>query len=194
MTVRVVTPALPILSVEEVKQQVRIETDETEEEAYLSSLVAAAQAWIDGPDGWLERSVGVQELEWSLSAWPNGDCFRLPFGPEIEIVSVTYTDPDGDEQVWPFPTPLYFEDMPSVRGRDGDIRIRYWAGYGRRNPDAGPEGQPDWLMDIPASIKHAMLLLIGQWYQSRAAVRIGEAVNALPFGVEALLQPFRVYD
>lgn len=192
MPVRVVTAPLPILTVDEAKEHLRIEPSEQEEDGYLASLIASAQAWIDGPHGWLERCVGVQELEWSPTAWPYGSNYRPPYGPAIEVSSISYVDPHGEVASWPVTNPMYFADMPAVRGRRGDIKIRYWAGFGHRNTEAG-EGEPEWVNDVPTSIKHALLLLVGHWWQSRAAVRVGDAVNELPFGVEALLQPFRVY-
>lgn len=42
-------------------------------------------------------------------------------------------------------------------------------------------------------VKAAMLLLIGHWYANREAVNIGNITSAVPFAVEALLQPYRIY-
>lgn len=42
-------------------------------------------------------------------------------------------------------------------------------------------------------VKAAMLLLIGHWYSNREAVNIGNITTAVPFAVEALLQPYRIY-
>ncbi|CAM7424726.1 head-tail connector protein [Citrobacter cronae] len=42
-------------------------------------------------------------------------------------------------------------------------------------------------------VKAAMLLLIGHWYANRESVVVGQAVAEVPFAVEALLQPYRIY-
>lgn len=42
-------------------------------------------------------------------------------------------------------------------------------------------------------VKAAMLLLIGHWYANREAVNIGNITTAVPFALEALLQPYRIY-
>ncbi|MBJ9352434.1 phage gp6-like head-tail connector protein [Citrobacter koseri] len=42
-------------------------------------------------------------------------------------------------------------------------------------------------------VKAAMLLLIGHWYANREAVNIGNITTEVPFAVEALLQPYRIY-
>lgn len=42
-------------------------------------------------------------------------------------------------------------------------------------------------------VKAAMLLLIGYWYENREAVVVGDTAVTVPFAVEALLQPYRIY-
>lgn len=42
-------------------------------------------------------------------------------------------------------------------------------------------------------VKAAMLLLIGHWYTNRESVVVGQTVAEVPFAVEALLQPYRIY-
>ena len=61
MHVVVVTPPAPVLSLDEMRAQLR-ELPE-EEDLYAQGLAAAALAWIGGPGGWLGRSIGSQTLE-----------------------------------------------------------------------------------------------------------------------------------
>ncbi|MCW2485942.1 phage gp6-like head-tail connector protein [Candidatus Symbiopectobacterium sp. NZEC127] len=46
---------------------------------------------------------------------------------------------------------------------------------------------------LTEDVQVAMLLLIGHWYENREAVVIGLSVQPLPFAVESLLQPYRIY-
>ena len=39
--------------------------------------------------------------------------------------------------------------------------------------------------------RQAVLLLTGQWYRNRMAVNVGNIVNHMPFGVTALIDPYR---
>lgn len=175
----------PVVSLEEAKKHLVVE--HSDDNVLIEAYIQAATAWLDGPAGWLGRALGVQVLEWQLCDWP-GEGFRLPFPPEIEVLSVTYIDPDGVEQEWPFPTPLYFNDLPALRGRDGDLKIRYRAGYGTSS------GNPAvWTNAVPAPIKVAILMLVHQWFNNRSPVVVGATVETLPFAVEALLSPYRVY-
>ncbi|MGI4578934.1 head-tail connector protein, partial [Klebsiella pneumoniae] len=42
-------------------------------------------------------------------------------------------------------------------------------------------------------VKAAMLLLIGHWYENRETVSVGQAATDIPFTVESLLQPYKIY-
>jgi uncharacterized phiE125 gp8 family phage protein len=186
MTVIVIEPPSPVVSVAEAKQNLRV--DHAEDDSLIEGLIAAATGWLDGPDGWLGRALGGQVLEWQIDAWPCRG-YTLPYPPEVEVISVTYIDPNGDEQAWPFPTPLYFDDLPAVRGRPGDIKIRYRAGYGAFNT----EDPPVWVNSLPAPLRVAILMLVAQWYETREAITVGVTAEEVPLGVKALVQPYRVY-
>jgi hypothetical protein len=49
---------------------------------------------------------------------------------------------------------------------------------------------PDTL--FPASIKHAALLLIGQYYDNRMAITVGVQNHAINFGFQYLLDPYKI--
>lgn len=49
---------------------------------------------------------------------------------------------------------------------------------------------PDTL--FPASIKHAALLLIGQYYDNRMAITVGVQNNPINFGFQYLLDPYKI--
>ena len=146
MRVVVVTPPEPIVSWEEARAHLRLDSDE--EEAYVTALVAAAQQWIDGPAGWLGRAIGVQTLKIDASERRAG-C-PLPFPPFIDVV-------EGDVAA------------------EGSVTYR--AGY----------------ETIPAPIKQAVLLLVGQWYSYRGNVAEEGRPAEMPMAVEALLSPYRVW-
>lgn len=180
MRVSVITPPEPIVSLVEAKRHLRVEHDSDND--YITSLIAVATAWLDAPDGWLGRALGEQTLEIRFARWPRPLC--LPYPPEIEIVSVAYVDPAGVEQSWPVSEPMFYDNLPAVRGRDGDIRIRWKAGHAPK----------DGKSTVPAPIKHAILLMVGHLFAHRDAVTATTAKpEQLPLGVEALLGPYRVW-
>lgn len=184
MPVTVIAPPAPVVSDEEIDRHLR--GVPAEDVDYVRGLVAAAQGWIDGPAGWLGRAVGVQVLEYRAAA-SCSPVVRLPYPPIIEVISA---DIDGEM----VPVDHYEPGEPSFSFGSSltvgePIRIRYRAGYGKLN-NASP---PVWVNDVPAPIKVAIMMLVGQWYRAPEAVNIGNIVNEMPFAVEALLQPYRVY-
>jgi len=60
--------------------------------------------------------------------------------------------------------------------------------YDESVPDSDPDGQA-----IVDDIKLAMLLLVGHWYENREPVNIGNISTTLPYGFEALLEPYRIF-
>lgn len=161
------------------------------DDAQVVSLIASAQASIDGPTGWLNRALGVQTIEMSVDCWP---C-RVPYKPVIDVVSVEVGG-------------VVLEGVTVTRdGRlkapgimpTGQIVIQYRAGYDKA--DNGP---------VPANAKAAVSLMVqdllaggsehgglrsfnvdgafSEAYNSPDQVQRGR--NAT---VEALLAPLRVF-
>lgn len=186
MSIVVVTPSEQVIAFEDVERHL-VEVP-TEDKVYVEGLTVAATAWIDGPAGWLGRALGPQLLEWQLDHWPCGN-WRWPIVPFLELDSVSYVDVNGDVQTLPGTDPLDVDPLPAIRGKSGDVRIRYWAGYGKRDPNDASK----WTASVPAPIKVAVMMLVAQWYNTRENVITSETVAQVPFAVDALLQPFRVY-
>lgn len=185
MEVSVVEPPQPFVSWAEIKIHAKIEEDS--EQAYVEGLIEAATAWLDGPAGWLGRSLGVQVLEVTACQWP--DLRRLPFPAVLEIISASYFDVDGQLQEADISSIANGDDLPIVRGRAGDVRIRYRSGYGSKTS----EDPVVWTNSVPAPIRVAVMMLVSQWYENREGIAVGASVEKLPFAVDALVQPFRVY-
>lgn len=176
----------PIVSWDEMKTHGKIE--EESEKTYVETLIEAATGWIDGPTGWLGRTIGVQVLELRLDGWPCSFS-DLPYGPIIELVSVVYVDANSTERSIDLVGLSDDFELPSVRGRLGDVRIRYRAGYGALD-HATP---PKWVNTPPAAIKVAVMMIVSEWYESRSPVSVGSSFDELPIGPRTLLQPYRIY-
>ncbi len=100
------------------------------------AAIAAAQATIDGPGGWLNRAIGKQELELWL---PRFQCSAIRLiKPVIDIVSISYLGPDeasqsvDDTAYYLVGDDLHFRtgfSEPDLADRPDAVRIRYRAGY-----------------------------------------------------------------
>lgn len=190
MALKLVTAAsAPLVSLAEAKKHVRAE-DFQDDDAYLEALIATASAHIDAPSGWLGRAVGESTWELRLDCFP---CERIniPLPPLLSVGAVEYVDVDGVEQTYSafrafgiesanfpgFILPAYDEDWPDTRDDEPEaVRITFTAGYSA----------------TPKPIKHAVLLMVGDWYKNRedtTEVKLTE----MPRAVDALLRPFQVW-
>ncbi|MGY5812009.1 hypothetical protein ACXHXG_30455 [Rhizobium sp. LEGMi198b] len=162
MPVQVITPPAPIVTPAD------IPGSHAADDPAIAAMIAAVTEDIDGPGGWLGRSLGKQTLELSLSS-ERPDCsprsfppsmVKLPYLPVItDAVSVKYLDRDDtvqtvdpsdykvfDDAVWFNPEFVF----PAVAAAPDAIRIRYDAGYdgdGRNGP-------------VPARAKQTIILCV----------------------------------
>lgn len=186
MSLRLVTPAATtIVSVAEAKAHLRVL--HSDDDTYIGSLVAAAQDWVAGEKSWLGRSVISQTWELTLSSFPV-DRTDIPKPPLVSVDGVFYTPADGgaEVEITTFRTldagvanggyilPAKNESWPATDGEPGSVRIEFTAGFST----------------VPPSIKHAVLLMIGHWYENREAATETK-MSDLPMAVDALLYPYR---
>jgi len=161
----------------------------------IAGLIKAAR---ESCEQELESTLPRKTLEVAQDSWWLPDqCQRgieLPWGPVREIVSVTYVDADGNDQVLaddqyrysrygrtPMLVPVWGVTWPSVRCDTDSVRVQYEAGYPSDDSPA---------QEIPEPIIEAMHLLIAHGWKNREAVDDGKFAE-LPLGVRAKLAPYR---
>lgn len=190
MRIVVVTPPAPVVTWEEADAHLKLDGDTTQQDE-VEAMIAAATAVIDGPTGWLGRAIGVQTLEARFDKlYP--DCgVYLPYAPVNALVSVKYLDADDVEQTADLADfDLFGSELYPRKGRwawaGGSsrreaVRVRYEAGYAT----------------IPAPIRAAILLMVGDLYRFRDSVAMGGTGGAVEVPmtttVSNLLWPFRVW-
>lgn len=188
--VLVTDPAEEPVSLAEAKSHLRVEV--SDDDSYITSLIQVAREMAENI---LRRALITQTWKLVLDEFPSGDEIELPLPPLQSVSSVKYT-PNGSSQQT-FDAGNYIVDTASEPGRivlksdkswPGDtleaaagVEVTFVCGYG----DAGA--------DVPLSIRQAMLLLIGHFYESREAVIIGTITRELPLGAKRLLWPYRVF-
>ncbi|WP_432344698.1 hypothetical protein WMC41_15965 [Shinella yambaruensis] len=120
----------------------------------IAAMIAAAVGEIDGPYGWLRRSIGKQTLE--ISGFWSSWWVDLPLPPIIRIVSAHYTDTTGTETE--LDAGYYFKRRETIVFKQGaqvfrhciGLRIRYEAGFSEAD-DTGP---------IPPQVKQAVIMSV----------------------------------
>jgi uncharacterized phiE125 gp8 family phage protein len=180
---RTAEPATLPVTLAEAKAQCRLLEDD--EDDLIDGLIAAATAMVED---YLGRSL-VQQT-WQLTLDGFADRIILPRGPVTSVSSLTCLDAAGAAQNvaganWLFDNsgdPQAIVRQPSgswpVPGAFANpIVITYVAGYAA----------------VPASIKHAILMLVANWFTNRETLLTGTIVAEMPFSTMALLENHRSF-
>lgn len=186
-------PAVEPVTLAEAKQHLRV--DISDDDTYIGALITAARQWVEE---YLDRALVSQQLTMRLDSFPYE--FELPRPPmassgTLTATTITYTlDPGGSGTTTPTTTTLsastYRVDREDTPGRirtvyggtwpshlsdPNAVAVTWWAGY-------GAEGS-----NVPAAIRHAILMLVGHMYEQRLAVLTGSISKEIEFGVKGLL-------
>lgn len=176
MTLTRVTPLAgeTILPIEDAKAHLRV-THSSED-----TLIEALR---DAAIGHVERVAGVALAEgtwrWTLRSFPSR--IDLPMGPVTTVDAVTYFDADGAEQTYADARLVNGSAYPAAGGSwptaYDSVTVEFTAGL------ASASDAPELLA--------AVQLLLGHFYINREAINIGNIVNELPLGVDALIGTYR---
>jgi len=183
---RLTPPSTEPITLAEAKQHLRVDTDT--DDSYVAALITCAREFCED---YLDRTLMTTQWQMKMDNFPQE--IGIPKPPMFSsgtatAVSVTYVENslggtatlsssqyrvDRDSTPGAL-RPLYGGSWPSHLSDENSLTVTWWAGYGN-----SPE-------DVPRVVRHAMLMLIGTWYERRQAV---DSVSAseLPIGAKALL-------
>jgi uncharacterized phiE125 gp8 family phage protein len=167
----------------EAKAQCRVDSDD--ENALLDGLIAAATDYVEQYTG---RAIIAQTWRVTLDEFTTS--LLLPKGPVQTVTHVRYFDSEGAEQTVlagdytldNASDPAWVvinsdASWPETQSGVNMVKVTFVSGYPA----------------VPAAIKQAILLLIGQWFDQRADVS-EKAMIAMPNAVEALLTNYRSFS
>lgn len=185
-------PVAPLLTTVEAKAHLRM--DLADEDSLIDAYVAAINEMLDAEYGELGRALVNQTWKMTLAEFPASGEFGLRFPPVQSITSITYYDADNVQQTLagseysliakPDHAYIYRPDgvsWPSTYVRPDAVEVTYACGYGALGSD------------VPDGILQAARLLLGSWEMNRAGVS-DRNISALPLGIRALLNKYRVYS
>ena len=182
-------PTREPLSIEDAKEHLRV--DQHDEDVWLLDAIKATR---QRAEGMLGRALISQTLEVALSGWPMGRVIELPRPPLVSVTSVKYYGTDDTEftlaaseyhvDTRTTPGRLVLRSLSSWPGTElrdvNGVIIRYVAGYGEQ------------ASDVPAEIRAAMKLWLGELYEVRENSAAGGLVT-VPNAAEKLLLKYRVF-
>lgn len=187
--VLVTPPAAVPVSLAEAKAHLRVEHGE--DDGLIEAMIGAAVGRLDGWGGILGRCLVTQDWRRDFCGFPCGYRLRLPF-PDVSAVTIVYSDAADAEQTLSAADYGLFQDVggsvailkataawPATYDRPDAVRVTFTAGYGAAAA-------------VPAAIRHAILLMVGDLYRFRESVGAA-AMAAVPMSttVDALIAPYR---
>lgn len=188
--VLIVEPETSPVSLAEAKAHLRV--DGSDDDALISIMVDAAVGHLDGWRGSLGRCLVNQTWRQDFAEWPSDGILRLPFPDVSAIDSVTYYDSEDAEQtvaganyerasdaLGGYVALVASWSAPSLSTRIAPVAVTFTAGFGAE------------ATDVPAAIRGAILLMVGNLYANREATAPAAAVAELPMGASMLLRPYR---
>jgi uncharacterized phiE125 gp8 family phage protein len=176
-------PAIEPVTTAEAKTHMRITS--VADDTYIGLLITAARQWCEY---YQNRAYIEQSITMYMDDFPS--VIYLPMAPAISVTSVKYYNSAGtlttltavtDYMVDVVSQPgriyeAYDASWPACRSIRNAVQVIYKAGYGAE------------AADVPATVKHAIKILVATWYESRDAIS-DLKFNEVPFTVKALLDP-----
>lgn len=157
------------------------------DDEYIFDLINTSR---DYCEKWQNRAYISQTLEMRMDRFPcHSGIIQLPRANALSVTSITYIDSNGDSQT--LSTSIYDVDIfskpariteafnqvwPNTRRIVNAVTVTYVAGYGTTRAD------------VLGTIKAAMKLLMGHWFENREEVVLLNTVpQELPRAAKALL-------
>ena len=185
---RATGPAVEPLTVAEAKLHLRV--DISDDDVFIGTLITAAREWVEA---YLDRTLITTQLILRAAEFPTEELelARPPMATAGTATAVVITYTLADTTTATLSTALYRVDRTTTPGNVAPVingtwpsdviedanavAVTYWAGYGPTSAS------------VPATIRHACLMLIGHWYDRRSAVLTGTISKPIEFAVESLL-------
>lgn len=178
-----------------VKGHLRL-SGEAERQRIEQLLIPAATRWAESETN---RALITQTWKLVLDAFPcdRSIALELPKAPLQSVTWVKYVNEDGVLTTWSSSEyvvdapageeampgriwPAYDKSWPTVRTQRNAVEIQFACGYGNADDN------------VPALIKAAMLLIVGEQFQRREAAIAGTIIAEVPLSARRMIAPFRV--
>lgn len=189
-------PPVEPITLTEAKSHLRV--THNEEDDLIESLIQVAR---EKCEAFSNRAYVQRTLKQTFHNWPDFPAI-LKRPPVQEIIKIEYKKEDASVIEWDASN--YFLDdisfgpkvflAPDYNIPDdalypaNAVQITYTAGY---RPDE-TQASIDYTVNIPERYKHAIKLLIGEWWENREEIIKGTTTQIIPHGVKSLLMSDRV--
>lgn len=181
-------PTVEPIDIIQAKKQLEINHDD--DNVFINDLILTARMSLER---YLNRALITQTWKVYFDCWQTE--FSIPYPKLQSVASVKYYDGNGTLQTltendyyWVVTTSepgkvvqKYSTTYPTLQlGRPAAIEITFTCGFGLASA-------------VPAEIKHAMKVLITDYYEHRGSIVLGQ-VNKIPGHVRDLVHPHKIYQ
>lgn len=183
-TALITKPAVEPVTLSEAKSHLRV--DGSAEDTLISELITVARQHLEQV---IEVRMITQTWRQYEDCWPLSRMLNLKTRPVRSVQSITVYDSDGTPTIIApadyqldlvsQPARIYLPEGASSGQAMNGIEVDFTAGFG----DTGVE--------VPDTLKRAILLLVAHWYEFRGAVTPQEQPVSIPPGFNALIAPFK---
>ncbi len=190
---RKTAPAKEPVTVDTLRAHLR--KDDTDEDTYLGDIIIpSARRSVEHALG---QGLVTQTWEWYWDGgWPGVGVLEFPIGPVLSVNSIKYLDADGVETTWA--TSNYTVAIKGPIQRLWLNESIVWPTVKRQTPevawvdfDVGYGANPD---DVPAELRHLVLLMAEHIYEHRGPVLTGTVVHKVPHTLDYLVDQHRTLD
>ena len=183
-------PSAEPVTLAQAKEQTQY-THTNAQDDLLTRFITAARALVESKTN---LCLITKTYELHLSHFPG--VIYLPHPPLQQVDSITYIDADDVEQTV---EPSVYQSGKYTRpgriitasqqswptdvkpGTLEAVKVTYKAGFGNT------------AADVPEELKHAILLIVAEWFEHRKGLTTGTIVSELPHAVAALVEAYRVH-
>lgn len=205
-------PAAEPVTVAQAKAQLVVDTDFTDDDSLIASLVVAARQHCERlmqraiydrtmvmqldffPYPYYRSSLGINDRHTLYGAYWREFAIKLAYPACVSVQSITYVDLNNQTQT--VDPSLYYVDTVSEPARIVPNPGLYWPytqaylpGSVKITYTAGTWGDGVDTNTCPQTICQAILLLVTYWYEQRSAAAQNPP-KSVALGVEALLAPY----
>jgi uncharacterized phiE125 gp8 family phage protein len=179
----VTAPLIDPVTIAECKRHMRVE--HSDDDVIIGSLINVAVNYLD-VTGMLGKAMITQT--WAEYIAPNPTTVHLSITPVQSVTSIEYYDVNNVLQTDTLSNyyiigsksyktiyPKSGFSFPVTFKRDDAIKITYVVGFG------------DTAESVPETVRHAIKMLVANYYENRENELIGTISKTLPFGIEQLI-------
>jgi len=188
---RVIAPTEEVLiTVEEFKEFVRVDLDETVDDILMTMILDSS---IEFCESYIGRSIALKTYERVYKRLCHSHILEIRKGDITELISLKRKDSSGNELEYDMDDFEFFNypQESQVSTKDDGILIQMGTNSTRPLVLTFKSGYTN--TTLPSNLKNGILMIASHWYENRETIKIEEMtdVTQMPFGATSVLERYK---